>query len=106
MGAERRRPSARRCCSASSASYTRPIDGLGEDELIRKLAAEPGAFEKAVARACGEHEKRAGERKWYQALAIAQYGTGATANHALTGAGDWFAGEVASFVARKARDAR
>jgi hypothetical protein len=57
----------------------------------------------AEARACGDG---AGERKWYQALAIAQYGTGATANHALDGCGDWFAGEVASFVARKARDAR
>ena len=92
-------------CSRREGGSAR-FDGLGEDELIRKLAAEPGAFEKAVARACGEHEKRAGERKWYQTLAIAQYGTGATANHALDGCGDWFAGEVASFVARKARDAR
>jgi pimeloyl-ACP methyl ester carboxylesterase len=91
-------------CSRREGGSAR-FDGLGEDELIRKLAAEPGAFEKAVARACGEHEKRAGERKWYQTLAIAQYGTGATANHALDGCGDWFAGEVASFVARKARDA-
>ncbi len=89
-------------CSRREGGSAR-FDGLGEDELNRKLAAEPGAFEKAVARACGDG---AGERKWYQALAIAQYGTGATANHALDGCGDWFAGEVASFVARKARDAR
>jgi len=89
-------------CSRREGGSAR-FDGLGEDELNRKLAAEPGAFEKAVARACGDG---AGERKLYQALAIAQYGTGATANHALDGCGDWFAGEVASFVARKARDAR
>ena len=80
-------------------------------EIVGPAAAERGAFEKAVEKAmCGDGSGRAAnghERKWFPALAVAQYGTRATANHALDGCGDWFANQVASFVTtRTSREER
>lgn len=73
--------------------------GLGENLLRERVASERGAFERAVEKAmCGNGDGDAGERKWFPALAVAQHGTRETANHALDGCGDWFAGQVASFV--------
>ena len=85
--------------------------GLGAELLRERVAAERGAFEKAVEKAmCGDGSGRAAnghERKWFPALAVAQYGTRATANHALDGCGDWFANQVASFVTtRTSREER
>lgn len=64
------------------------------DEDRRRDAADAGgAFEKAI--------KNVLEKKCFTTLAIAQYGTEPTANHALDGCGDWFADRVASFVTKK-----
>ena len=87
-------------CSKREGGSAR-FDALDEDKR-RDAADAGGAFEKAIKNAVRRGaDGNAETRKVFPIIAIAQYGTEATANHALDGCGDWFAAKVASFVTKK-----